>query len=165
LTEASFTPPRLLPWTRSCFVCGQDNPKGLQLRSRWDGQSVTLDYVPRPEDVGWAHIVHGGITMALLDEVMTWAAIVEVGRICVAAEMTTRLRKTIEVNRKLRVVGKVTGGKSRLLLTEGTVLDTNGEVLVSATGKYVTMSPDQAEFSAADFVISPESIHPDQILR
>jgi uncharacterized protein (TIGR00369 family) len=154
----------ILPWTRSCFVCGEDNPHGLHLKSRAENGKVVLDYTTRDADLGYRHIVHGGIAMTLLDEVMTWAAILSARRACVAAEFSSRLKKPIEVGQTLRVEAEVTGGRSRLLLTEGRVLDTEGRLLVSASGKYVPMSSEEIELCAADFVASPEAIAPDKLV-
>ena len=153
-----------LPWTRSCFVCGQDNPHGLRLRSRVEGDRVALDYTTREADLGYRHLVHGGITMTLLDEVMTWAAIIASQRACVAAELTVRLRKPIVVGQRLRVEGWVTAAKGRLLTAEGVVCHETRQVLASASGKHMPMSPDQFRLCAKDFVISPDSIHPDRLM-
>lgn len=153
-----------LPWTRSCFVCGQDNPHGLHLRSRIEDGRVILDYTPREADLGYRHIVHGGIAITLLDEVMTWASIVAARRVCVAAELTTRLKKPIRVGQLLRVEGWVTRQTSRLILTEGVLLDSSGQPLLTAEGKYMPMPKDQIELTQKDFVISPEAISPDEIV-
>lgn len=153
-----------LPWTRSCFVCGQENPHGLHLRSRIENGRVILDYTPREADLGYKLIVHGGIAITLLDEVMTWAAIVASGRVCVAAELTTRLKKPIRVGQKLRVEGRVTRETSRLILTEGVIVDSDGQPLLTAQGKYMPMPKDQVELTAKDFVISNESIPPGEIV-
>jgi uncharacterized protein (TIGR00369 family) len=142
----------VLPWTRSCFVCGQDNPHGLHLRSRLEDGRVVLEYTTREADLGWRSIVHGGIVATLLDEVMTWAAIVAARRACVAAEMTTRLKLPIEAGQPLRVEGSVTEGRSRLFLTEGVVLDEAGRIAATAAGKYVPMRPEEAALCSADFV-------------
>lgn len=109
----------VLPWTKSCFVCGEQNPRGLQLRSRIENGKIVLDYTTRAEDVGYRHIVHGGIAMTLLDEVMTWAAIVETGKMCVAAEMSTRLKEPIEVGASLRIEANVTKANRRVCYTMG----------------------------------------------
>ena len=154
----------VLPWTRSCFVCGQDNPHGLHLRSRIEDGRVILDYTSREADLGYKHIVHGGIAITLLDEVMTWASIVAARRVCVAAELTTRLKKPIRVGQPLRVEGWVTRQTSRLILTEGAILDSGGQVLLTAEGKYMPMPKDQIELTQKDFVISPESISPNEIV-
>jgi uncharacterized protein (TIGR00369 family) len=147
-----------LPWTRSCFVCGESNPHGLRLRSRVEDGRVVLDYVTRPCDLGYRHLVHGGIAMTLMDEVMTWAAILAVRRPCVAAEMTTRLRRPILVDQPLRVEGQVKDERLKIMLTEGRILDATGQVLALSTGKYVPMPEDQIALCEKDFVISPESI-------
>jgi uncharacterized protein (TIGR00369 family) len=153
-----------LPWTRSCFVCGQDNPHGLHLRSRIEDGRVILDYTPREADLGYKHIVHGGIAITLLDEVMTWAAIVATRRVCVAAELTTRLKKPILVGEPLRVEGWVTRQTSRLILTEGAIVNPDGQPLLTAEGKYMPMPKDQIELTQKDFVISPDAIQPQDII-
>ena len=61
-----FEPPpitgmKLLPHTRSCFVCGEANPAGLKLRFETDGRLVQTCFVPRPEHVGFRQTVHGGL--------------------------------------------------------------------------------------------------------
>jgi uncharacterized protein (TIGR00369 family) len=153
-----------LPWTRSCFVCGQDNVHGLHLRSRIENGRVMLDYTPREADLGYKHIVHGGIAITLLDEVMTWASIVAARRICVAAELATRLKKPIRVGQTLRVEGWVIRQRSRLILTEGLILDSDGRTLLIAEGKYMPMPKNQIELTEKDFVLSPESISPNEIV-
>jgi len=153
-----------LPWTRSCFVCGQDNPRGLRQKSRIEDDRVVLDYVTRESDLGWRHIVHGGITMTLLDEVMTWAAILTSRCACVAAEMTTRLKAPVAVDRQLRVEGMVTRSRRGLVLTAGRVLDTNGKLLVSATGKYLPMPGDGHALCRDDFVVGPGAVDLHDIL-
>jgi len=147
-----------LPWTRSCFVCGEANPRGLQLRSRVNDGRVVLDYRMRETDRGWRHIVHGGITITLLDEVMTWAAILEQRGACVAAEITCRLRQPIAAGRQVRAEAFVTGRKSRMILTEAQLVGAEGEVLAAATGKYMPMPADQVELCADDFVNAPDAI-------
>ena len=147
-----------LPWTQSCFVCGQDNPRGLRLRSRVADGRVWIDYTTREADRGYRHIVHGGILMTLLDEVMTWAAILSVRRVCVAAEVLTRLKQPVKVGDRLRVEGWVARPGARVILTEGRVTNEEGKVMLTATGKYMPMPAGQIELASKDFVESPEAI-------
>lgn len=148
-----------LPWTRTCFVCGEDNPHGLRLRSRVEGDRVVLNHVTRASDLGYRHLVHGGISMTLLDEVMTWAGILTLRKACVAAELTVRLKHPIQVGQPLRVEGWITGAKSRITMAEGRVLDDRQMVLATATGKYIAMSEDGMHLCVQDFVESEEAIH------
>ncbi|MBP7831232.1 MAG: PaaI family thioesterase [Kiritimatiellae bacterium] len=149
-----------LPWTKSCFVCGEENPHGLRRRSRLERGRVILDYTTRREDVGYRHIVHGGIAATLLDEVMTWAAIVATRKVCVAAELTTRLKAPIGVGQKVRVEGWVTRASSRLCLAEGVVRGEDGQELLTASGKYMPMPAGMASLSEKDFVHSPDTLNP-----
>jgi acyl-CoA hydrolase len=73
-----------------------------------------LDYQPREADLGSRHIVHGGLAITVLDEVMTWAAILAAGRVCVAAELTVRLKQPIRLGLQLRVEGWVAEADPRL---------------------------------------------------
>ncbi len=153
-----------LPWTKSCFVCGEENPRGLRLRSRIEGNKVVLKYRTMQEDLGYKSIVHGGIAMALLDEVMTWAAILAARRLCVAAEVTTRLKQPLAVGTLLRVEGYITKQSPKLLLTEGKVLGLDGLLYHSAIGKYVPMKSGQITLCDDDFVKSDESLDVDEII-
>ena len=157
-------PGHTLPWTRSCFVCGEANPRGLNLRSRLEGDGVVLEYTPRETDLGWRHLVHGGIAMTLLDEVMTWAAIAGARRACVAAEVTVRLRQPIHVGRKLRVEGRAVTIRPRLIVTEGRILDSELRVLVEASGKYMPMPADQVPLCSEDFVAGPDTVDLDELM-
>lgn len=154
------TPPPngTLPWTRSCFVCGEENPHGLRLRSRLENGRVLLDYTTRPADVGYRHLVHGGLATTLLDEVMTWAAIIAMQRVCVAAELTVRLKSPIRVGDTLHVAGWVERAAGRLCLAQGEIRSPAGAVLLSAVGKYMPMPPDQAALTEKDFVHSPAAL-------
>lgn len=151
-------PDGILPWSRSCFVCGESNPHGLRLRSRTEGGVVVLNYAPRAEDLGWRQIVHGGIGTTLMDEVMTWAAILCARRPCVAAEITVRMRQPIAVGQPLRIEGAIERGKPRLMFARGCILDAGGEPLMEATGKFVPMDEATATLCTDDFVEGPGAI-------
>jgi len=148
----------MLPWTRSCFVCGEGNPQGLHLRSHVEDGSVVIRYTPGSEHCGWRERVHGGIAMTLLDEVMTWATILSSRRACVAAEFNVRLRKPMIVGHPLRIIGHAALGRSRLVLVEGTILDKDDDVVFASEGKYVPMDSNTATLCVADFVDSPDTI-------
>ncbi len=53
-----------------CFGCGPDNPIGLQLDLRLEGDRLETHFTPCEEHGGWPGIVHGGIITGLLYEVM-----------------------------------------------------------------------------------------------
>jgi len=153
-----------LPWTHGCFVCGANNPHGFRLRMQLDGDLVWLQYTPHEHDVGYRHIVHGGVLMTLADEVMTWAAILAFRGVAVAAEMTTRLHAPSAAGIPLRVEARTTRANRRIALTEARILTDDGTLVASATGKYMPVPREQTGTTHEDFVISPESIPPSVLL-
>jgi uncharacterized protein (TIGR00369 family) len=152
-----------LPWTRSCFVCGEENPHGLHLKSRVEDGDVVLEHMTRQEDLGYRHLVHGGISMTLLDEVMTWAAILSTRRMCVAAELTVRLKRPIVADQRINVRAGIPAGKSRVVKTTAVITGDDGRVLASASGKYVPMGGDVPAACAEDFVGSSDSLDPSDL--
>lgn len=151
--EASSTP---LPWTRGCFVCGEENPRGLGARVRREGNLVVLDFHARAEHAGWSGIVHGGITTALLDEVMTWAAIVAARKGVVAAELVTRLKLPFAVGEKVRVEAELApDSRPRVLRTVGRLVALDGREIATATGKYMPVRDGSLTLDADEFIDPP----------
>jgi uncharacterized protein (TIGR00369 family) len=152
-----------LPWTRACFVCGQDNPHGLRLRCRLEDGRVRISHTAREADLGWKTFVHGGITMALLDEAMAWAAMVAAKRPCVTAEITVRLRRPAAVGMRLLVEGAVSEAGGRILATAGRLLDEQGGELAAAAAKFVPMKDQAAGDWLRDLVAGPETMRLEEL--
>jgi uncharacterized protein (TIGR00369 family) len=129
---------RELPHTRSCFVCGEENPVGLRQRFETDGKIVRTRFTPRPEHAGFKGVVHGGILATLLDEIMVWACAVQTKKFGFCAEMTIRFQKPSSPGAELIVEAELlTNRRGRIFEAKAEVRDAQGEVLASATGKYM----------------------------
>jgi acyl-coenzyme A thioesterase PaaI-like protein len=86
--------------------------------------------------------MHGGIAAAILDET--------IGRsICngkdeqiwgVTLELKTKFRKPIPLGRELKIVGHVTSKGNRFFEGTGEIVLPNGEIAVSAKGKYMKVN-------------------------
>ena len=51
-----------------CWVCGNDNLRGLYIKSYWDGEeSVCTWQAEKHHTAGWPHVVNGGIISGLID--------------------------------------------------------------------------------------------------
>ena len=143
---------KTLPRTRSCFVCGNANPVGLNLTFETDGRQVTSSFLPRAEHVGFADTIHGGLVSTVLDEAMVWACGVTAGRFAYCAELTVRFRHPVRPRTRLQVVGELEEDRrGRLLLARAELRDPAGRVLASATGKYIPVPPDELGDMLADF--------------
>jgi len=119
-----------------CFVCGDQNESGLQARFFSDGQQVTTEVVALERFEGYRGIYHGGIIATLLDEVMIKAILVQ-DRYAVTAELTVRFLKPVPIGAKVRFTGRVVKSKGRVFWTEGTVTAGDGQVVATATGRYM----------------------------
>lgn len=145
-----------LPWSRGCFVCGADNPIGLRARSYLvDGTTVELPFTPDAAHAGWNEVVHGGLITTVLDEVMTWAAIVALRRACFAADFTVRLRRPLPPGTACRALARSEGQRRRVLDTSAELLGEDGTLFASAKGRYMSIPPEKVKDMEHDLVTEP----------
>jgi uncharacterized protein (TIGR00369 family) len=129
---------RELPHTKSCFVCGENNPVGLRQRFETDGSIVRTRFTPRPEHAGFKGVIHGGILATLLDEIMVWACAVKARKFGFCAEMTVRFQRPAIPGDELLVEAElVTDRRGKIFEAKAEVRNAQGEVLALATGKYM----------------------------
>jgi acyl-coenzyme A thioesterase PaaI-like protein len=57
-----------------CFGCGALNERGLQIKSRWDGDELVCRYKPEPFHVGYPGYVYGGTIASVVDCHAIWTA-------------------------------------------------------------------------------------------
>jgi acyl-coenzyme A thioesterase PaaI-like protein len=51
-----------------CWGCGADNPDGLHLKSRWDGEGSIAEWTASPQHAaGPRHFLNGGVIATILD--------------------------------------------------------------------------------------------------
>src|SRR5262245_10084636 len=128
---------------RSCFVCGTDNPGGLNVAPLKDGDKVVARFTPGDVHRGFSKAVHGGITAALLDEVVGVAAGLEAGGKCATVELTITYRRPVLVGVEARAEGWASGREGRFVLGEGHILDGGGAVLATCRGKFLPLDEAQ----------------------
>lgn len=122
-----------------CFVCGKNNPFGLQLEFETEGDEYVTYFVPEKRHQGYIGITHGGIISTILDEVM--ARYVHVlGHNSVTGEMTVRFKKPARIGQKLRFAGRVEEEKTRRVLCSAKATDESGEVIAEATATIVKVT-------------------------
>ena len=132
---------RPLPWSESCFVCGDANPNGLGARFTVDDEGrVRLEIEIDHHFEGYGGHVHGGIVTALLDETAAWAVIHDLGRMCTTIQLTVTFRRPVPGGSKVFVTGEVTGQKSRFHLARSEIRDAEGRLMATAEGRFMAMS-------------------------
>lgn len=142
-----------LPHTHSCFVCGESNPLGFNLRSETDGKTVCARFAFRDEHVGFRQTVHGGLTATLLDEIMTWACVVQARRFAYCAELKVRYLHPIRPGQPLVATAEMVSNlRDRLFEAKGEIKDATGTALATATGKYMPLKDAEAADMASDLL-------------
>lgn len=144
---------RVLPHTHSCFVCGESNAAGLNLRFQTDGHVVQATFVPRPDHVGFRQTVHGGIIATLLDEIMVWACAVQTRRFAYCAELNVRFTNPLRPGNESVATGEmVVNRRDRIYEARADMRSGAGAVVASATGKYLPIKEAEAAEMFEDFV-------------
>lgn len=123
-----------------CFVCGVKNDFGLHANFyETDANELVAIIKPSDQHQGYPGRMHGGIAATILDETIARS-------ICngkneqlwgVTLELKTRFRKPVPLGQELKVVGRVTSEGSRSFEGTAEIVLPNGEIAVSAEGKYL----------------------------
>src|ERR1051326_6559359 len=145
-----------LPHTRSCFVCGESNPAGLNLRFETDGRIVQAHFTPRPEHIGFKETVHGGLIATVLDEIMVWACAVRTKKFAFCAEFTVRFLHPLMPGQEVLLIGELLQDRRKLFEAKAELRDSTGKVYASSNGKNLPIKEADAAEMATDFVGSPK---------
>ncbi len=131
-----------LPRYKKCFICGKENPYGLNITFKTDGESVFATVRFKEHHIGFENRVHGGIISAILDEAMGWACTVKTKRMYFTIELTVRFKKAVEPLKEYLVVASHTGKKHGICSAKGELKEKNGKVVASAQGSYYPLTQD-----------------------
>jgi len=128
---------RELPHTTSCFVCGEANDLGLNLRFETDGAIVRATFTPAAEHIGFRGVTHGGILATVLDEIMVWACAVATRRFAFCAELTTRFHQNAVPDNELIATSELTANRrNKIFEAKAEIHDHDGNLIATGTGKY-----------------------------
>ncbi len=141
-----------LPNSHVCFVCGDSNTRGLQVRFHTDGQKVWTKFTPPESLMGYAGITHGGVLATLLDETMGWAPALHKGRFCMAVELNIEYRKPVPIGVEITVTGWMTNGSRRIWEGAGEITGPDGAVYVRGRGRFIPLSREQTD-NVMDFLL------------
>ena len=125
----------------NCFVCGVNNPNGLQLSFEIDKERQTLKttFVASPTFQGWDGIVHGGMISTLLDEAMA-KLVYELGYQAITASLEIKFKKPAPILEPLNVYGQITEVSKRLIRAKAHVAKEDGTILATGTSTFLKQS-------------------------
>ena len=113
-----------------CFACGPNNPIGLQINFRFDGDVCTAEFTPNENHVGYQNTVHGGILYTALDDV-TANVLYQQGRKAHTARCEVRYRAVVAVGETLKLKGWIESERRRLIKLKGEIRRASDNVLVA----------------------------------
>jgi acyl-coenzyme A thioesterase PaaI-like protein len=129
-----------------CFVCEPANPRGLQIPffHDTDAEVVFATFELPAEFSGAPTLVHGGVTLALVDEAMSWATIALGEKFAYTGETSARFEWPVRLGRPYRVEARLVDRAARRMTTEAVVLDGKGRSCVTASATMVVLDLGQA---------------------
>ncbi len=109
------------PNSEMCFVCGRNNPVGLNMQFHDDGACEVFSEFTVPEHYqGYPGIVHGGVVAAMLDEVVGRVSMIgDPHHFMMSVKLAVLYRHPVPVNTPLKVVGRIVRLRGRLGKAEG----------------------------------------------
>lgn len=139
--------------SKHCLVCGIDNRFGLKTRfyETENGELIAL-FKPIAEHQSYPNVTHGGISAAILDEVIGRAIMMtaDSSTFGVTIELKVRYKKPVPLGTELKAIGRITRDSGRLFEGTGELYLPSGEVAVEAEGRYMKRRLDQ--ITNTDFV-------------
>jgi acyl-coenzyme A thioesterase PaaI-like protein len=153
--------PNRQPSSRSCFVCGRENPVGLKVR--WDqheeaGEIRGTVIVPEHFN-GYPGVTHGGIVAAILDETAGRTILMDGGfeDLMVTAKLEVGYRRPTPTGVPLTVVGRLrrrsgsrAEAEAEIVLPDGTVSARATVLLAKPPAEIVACWEPEREFWRVD---------------
>ena len=132
--------PRGRPDANQCFVCGDDNPLGLRIAFRMDGDACRAEFTPGPFHGGYDDMTHGGIIYSVLDDVMAnWLFLK--GTRAHTARCEIRYREPLAIGETILLEGRLVKRKGRLAMMQGTARRAADlAVIAEADGSFVVVA-------------------------
>jgi len=139
--------------SKKCLVCGLKNDLGLKASFyELDNGELAALFTPVDEHQSYPGRLHGGVSAAILDETIGRAILTrDRDAWGVTVELKLEYKKPVPLNEELKVIGRITKDSKRIFEGTGEIVLPNGDIAVTACGKYIKMPIDKiADFDEQD---------------
>ena len=123
----------------TCFACGRDNPVGLKLDFRKEGNEARSEFTISELYEGWYGFIHGGIICTILDEAMAYTYFPAIKGVTAKAEF--RFRQPAPVGVPMVVTARLVKKTRKLLTAEATLTLDDGTVIADGTSQAYIVNP------------------------
>jgi acyl-coenzyme A thioesterase PaaI-like protein len=115
---------------RNCFACGPENPIGLKIVFRLDGEVCRGQFTPGKNHAGFDGMTHGGILYSALDDVMaSWLYLRGVRGTTARCEV--RYRGALPTGTPIRLESRMVKRKGSFAMLEGKALRSDDGAVVA----------------------------------
>ena len=122
----------------NCYVCEQTNEGGLRVPFQLedDGETVTAMFTLDRTYSGAPALVHGGVSLALLDEAQAWACIAIAGKWGLTGSTSASFVSPVFCDTPYRVEACVTAVGDDTVETIGVIRDEGGGAMIESTSAF-----------------------------
>ncbi len=140
--------PRVRRDAQYCFVCGPENPHGLQVVFRLENSVCRGRFTPATHHAGFETVTHGGIVFSVLDDAMANWFFLQGAR-GFTAKCDIRYREPLPVGTEIEIEATLKLRKRRLVvLTSRATRCDNQHVVAEAEASF--MLDDFCQLAASD---------------
>ncbi len=122
----------------TCFGCGSENPDGLHLEVRYEQDRVVVDVAFDKRHEGGPGLVHGGMSAAVLDDLIGFVMIAH-RQPGVTANLSVNYLRPIPVGMHLRAEAWMTRVDGRKMFAEAVAFDDQGTNYLEATALFLSV--------------------------
>lgn len=150
------------PNSRMCFICGLENPIGLQLKIyEVEPGVIETTYTAPDHFQSYPGILHGGIVATILDEISGRSHMGDPSdaRFMFTAKLEVKYRKNVPIGKPLKIVGKAGKVKGRMAEAWAGIYDDEGTLLAEGNTLLVDVPSDivdQVDQEALGWKVYPD---------
>ncbi len=126
-------------------MCEQSNTAGLRIAffHDTDVDVVTAGFVLGDAFSGAPSMLHGGVTLAILDEAMAWACIAIGRQWAVTAETSTKFIRAVYVDKPHTVEARIVEQSDTEIVTEARILNVRDVVRAESRATFTALGEAQ----------------------
>jgi uncharacterized protein (TIGR00369 family) len=134
-----------LGYQTNCFVCEPSNRAGLRIPffHDTDRNVVTADFELSQAFSGAPTMLHGGVSLAILDEAMAWACIALGRQWAVTSETSTRFHRAVYIDTPHTVTAEIVERRDSEIVTTARIVKAKGAVRAEARATFIALGDAQ----------------------
>ena len=133
---------KLLPKSKNCFCCGNENVKGLNIDYYFEESKVTAEFLPNRDYIITESILHPGVAAGILFEAMVWVPAYILKQAMILLDFNIRVSNPIIIEKKMNVLAEAISINKWLSEVQGVIKDEEGKICFKAVGKFTFANVD-----------------------